>query len=166
MTRRTLEKTTPQRSNIMARQRRDKPTHAPTRRTGLAKTVAAATPIATAEADSDGDYLLMSLRSEKALRRASALLRSISTADGDEERLISVAIASLDADIAEVIAEREAFLAEKTAIASPTASQVEEIANIAKELDRMTANARQAKSIIVAATKLFQTWSDRPRNPS
>jgi hypothetical protein len=108
----------------------------------------------------------MSLRSERALRRAIALLKSISTSDGDEERAITVAIASLDADIAEVLAEREAFLAEQTAIAPPTAAQVDEIASLAKELDRMTANAKQAKSIINAATKIFEAWSDRPRNPA
>jgi len=109
-----------------------------------------------------GDYLLMSSQSEKALRRAIALLKSISTGEGDEERAITVAIASLDADVAKLIAEREAFLAEQTAIASPSEAQVNEIVGLAKKLDALTANAQAAKSIIAAATQIFKIWSDRP----
>jgi hypothetical protein len=107
-------------------------------------------------------YLTIALQTEVALEEAIRLLkvRRTMTGDPDQIRQIDARVPELEAALAKVHAQLVAFLADEGQFRPPSASDVEEVKNMVRELDMMVANAVTAQNVLDLAGQLIGRFEE------
>ena len=110
---------------------------------------------AAPDEESIGRYVRAAGLAKKGLTKAMRLLRRQKRRAKIDDRLwYTDQISALKEEFNEVQSDLLAFLDETLSFTPPTPSEFAKIQSLAKSLDNLIANAKAAKSVIVAATKL------------
>lgn len=106
-------------------------------------------------------FLDVALTTETALSDAILLLenRKVITADPNETRRITVELADLRARVAKVRAEIIAFQSGNARINPPSATDLETVKSLARQLDEMTANSVSASTVLAVTTDLVKRFN-------